>query len=409
MASYSKGSIESYQKAYNEAKAKGDKKGMADAHAGAEALRATQGWSGGADGSQYIPIGNKPSGGSYSGSSGSSSGYKPSYPTNGFSPNVNYQGKGSGDYTSQQLQDMFEQTRQNANAWANTTDQAERDRLHSENVNIYDKLGFDYDAATGKWTPGKAYLEITNPSAQRNDYTQQQKEMQEYYDQLRRDQEEQTRAAINQGVSRLQGQTPFIQQNYDDAARQAYIQMMQAQKALPEQLAANGISNSGASESAMVGIRNNYGQTLNDADIIRQNAINKLNSDIANLQATGNLQIAEGAQDISMAQLEAYRQALSQQNALASQQAGNIMNIAGMMGELGTRPTLAYQNAIRQWAENNRNFASDAERERWRRAMTVFEATGVASPEIAGVLGVPVGTKMRDWIYQQAQINAMNR
>lgn len=48
--------ISDYQKSYNDAKARGDSKGMADAHAGAEAIRNSQGYSGGADGSQRNPI-----------------------------------------------------------------------------------------------------------------------------------------------------------------------------------------------------------------------------------------------------------------------------------------------------------------------------------------------------------------
>ncbi len=62
--------IKDYQNAYNEAKKKGDKKGMAAAHAGAESIRADKGYSGGVDGSQHISI-KKPS------SSGSSSSKRP--------------------------------------------------------------------------------------------------------------------------------------------------------------------------------------------------------------------------------------------------------------------------------------------------------------------------------------------
>ncbi len=57
--------IKDYQNAYNEAKKKGDKQGMAAAHAGAESIRADKGYSGGVDGSQYISI-KKPSSGSSS-------------------------------------------------------------------------------------------------------------------------------------------------------------------------------------------------------------------------------------------------------------------------------------------------------------------------------------------------------
>ena len=73
--------IEQYQADYNAAKAKGDQAGMDAAHAGAQALRAQQGYDGGADGSQHISLGSSGSTGSTTsgtsgGSSGSSSGRK---------------------------------------------------------------------------------------------------------------------------------------------------------------------------------------------------------------------------------------------------------------------------------------------------------------------------------------------
>lgn len=63
--------IEGYKRAYETAKAAGDTKGMADAHAGAEGIRAGYGYSGGAGGDEYIPLSKAASSGS-SGSSGGS-------------------------------------------------------------------------------------------------------------------------------------------------------------------------------------------------------------------------------------------------------------------------------------------------------------------------------------------------
>lgn len=48
--------IEDFQGLYNEAKSRGDTVGMNSAHSGAEAIRANQGYSGGVDGSQYLPL-----------------------------------------------------------------------------------------------------------------------------------------------------------------------------------------------------------------------------------------------------------------------------------------------------------------------------------------------------------------
>jgi hypothetical protein len=53
--------------AWNEANARGDKAGMEAAHAQAESIRANYGYSGGADGSQYIPTSKPSAGGQYVG------------------------------------------------------------------------------------------------------------------------------------------------------------------------------------------------------------------------------------------------------------------------------------------------------------------------------------------------------
>ncbi len=50
--------LENYSKAWWKAKTRGDQVGMDAAHAGAEAIRAKYGFSGGASGSEYIPIGS---------------------------------------------------------------------------------------------------------------------------------------------------------------------------------------------------------------------------------------------------------------------------------------------------------------------------------------------------------------
>lgn len=46
--------IDDYKRDWAAAKAQNNTAAMAAAHSGAEAIRASQGWSGGADGSQYI-------------------------------------------------------------------------------------------------------------------------------------------------------------------------------------------------------------------------------------------------------------------------------------------------------------------------------------------------------------------
>ncbi len=55
--------INKHKEAYKQAYAKGDKEGMRRAHEAAEAVRRSAGYSGGADGSRYIPVNNNTTGG----------------------------------------------------------------------------------------------------------------------------------------------------------------------------------------------------------------------------------------------------------------------------------------------------------------------------------------------------------
>lgn len=97
--------IKAYQTAYNQAKAAGDSAGMAAAHAGAEAVRAGYNYSGGIDGSQYIPLGN----------SGANTGLTATAAYGGSVPAVSAQ-RGSNPYESY-LNTVREQQAQAVNAY----------------------------------------------------------------------------------------------------------------------------------------------------------------------------------------------------------------------------------------------------------------------------------------------------
>jgi hypothetical protein len=76
-------------------------------------------------------------------------------------------------------------------------------------------------------------------------YRESQKRLEEMEAQIR----EQNRLAVEQGTNRLNAQKSNINQAADENARQAYVQYMQSQKALPQQLASQGVSG-GATETA---------------------------------------------------------------------------------------------------------------------------------------------------------------
>ena len=129
-----------------------------------------------------------------------------------------------------------------------------------------------------------------------------------------RAEEQRKQAAINQGVNTLNAQKPVLEQQYQDAAQQAYIQMMQSRKALPQVMGAQGLSG-GLSESSLVDLDATYGQNLNALRQQRDQGLAGIDSDIANLRASGDLSLADTASqyaqllgDLAREQMEAARE-----------------------------------------------------------------------------------------------------
>lgn len=78
------------------------------------------------------------------------------------------------------------------------------------------------------------------------------------YGQYETDRTNQLNATRSQLDKTLQQNNATTNSNYDNAARQAYVQYMQRQRALPSQLQALGV-NGGATESGLLNLYNNYG------------------------------------------------------------------------------------------------------------------------------------------------------
>lgn len=239
--------------------------------------------------------------------------------------------------------------------------------------------------------------------------------MREYADAL-------IRAQIEQGKLQLQQQLPTINQNYENAARQAYIQYMQNRKELPEQLARQGIGAGGASESAMVSLANNYGQALSSAKNAQTQAVNELNNSIANLEASGNLQAAQNAYNIALQQAQAQQTALQQQQALEQQAYQNMFGYGQAVGSLGGTPTLDYLNAQNQWNYNNtslnqnqqqidqsnQQIANAYQQQRFAQALQLLQE-GYSRDWVSTTLGIPVGWLPASYYNTQAQTNSLNR
>lgn len=134
-------------------------------------------------------------------------------------------------------------------------------------------------------------------------------ELEEYYRKAYQDLEaqirEQNRLAVEQGTNRLNAQKANINQAADENARQAYVQYMQSQKALPQQLASQGVTG-GATETANLGLQTAYQNNVNSINTNKANRLQEIDNAIVDLQNTGDLAMVEQVLANNQLALDAY-------------------------------------------------------------------------------------------------------
>lgn len=216
-------------------------------------------------------------------------------------------------------------------------------------------------------------------------------------------------ATIESGVTSLQQQIPGINQNYDEAARQAYINYMMAQKQLPTQLSAVGISGQGAAESTLAQQQNAYQNTLSGTELARQNALQANQDAQQNVKLSADLKYADNATNIALQQAQAAQQYLAQQQAALDSQKNYLLNYGSMVGNVGGTPTLAWQQLQsdngykdKQLAQNQQGLDSDRNTALKNLYIALWQGMGTkgATQEIAQILGIPVGS-----VYGQGTYN----
>lgn len=193
--------------------------------------------------------------------------------------------------------------------------------------------------AWGSPSGGEDYSVKTNVAGA---YTDRPNYLSDYESALREAQEasaDALRASIEQGVGNIYAQKDPLKDQYAQAAQQAYIAKMQGQKALPQQLAAQGLTG-GATESANLALETNYGNGLNDLTNTYNQGLSQIDRDAANYRATGDISIAQNAAQYQQQMANAALQAAQQQEQLRQQMALAEAN----------RQWQAQQDAInRQW------------------------------------------------------------
>lgn len=115
---------------------------------------------------------------------------------------------------------------------------------------------------------------------------------QDYLEQARREQERAMQARIDGQVDGINALRPDYQKQAESSAQQAYINKMLAQKGLGEQMAAQGLSGTGVTESANIANENTYGNSVNQTINARDNALRGLDNQITQVRAGGDSDIA---------------------------------------------------------------------------------------------------------------------
>ncbi|MBD8917528.1 MAG: hypothetical protein EGR90_04030 [Lachnospiraceae bacterium] len=133
-----------------------------------------------------------------------------------------------------------------------------------------------------------------------------------------------------------------INTDADRSLKEAYVNRMLSQKNLQQQLSAQGLSG-GASESAMAGLINNYGNARNEIDTAR-------GENLAGLEQTYNSNLADLMSNYESARQNAADTRLQYQmqleNALANNSTDSYGNLYNAMASLDSSYLSAMQNAL---------------------------------------------------------------
>ena len=416
-------------------------------------------WTKNADGSTTITKDGKTYNYGGSSSSGSSSGGS-SY--GGGNKSYNDINKALQNNHTTTTPDWLKQAQANSQAW-HTADAATRKELERKNRSLYGSHGYTYNASTGKWSAplsaeqqqrknslnnkdwstviggqiasGGRWQDVEDSLNNRNEkillnggkldqysndataqnaknYINQMKQIEEQY-QAELDRQEQIKQQQQAYYDRMADQInqqysamlPGLNQSYDEAARQAYINYRTAQRDLPSQLAAAGISGQGAAESSLVAQNAAYNSAYNQNELARANAIQSVENNRASALAGNSTQAAQSMADLANSLYQQRQSILAQQEAAKQNVISNLYNYGNATGNFGVNSTLDAQQTLSNIAYNkraqdlqesqfNQTFANDKLNSNRDFYLKLWEGRGTrgATPEIAAVLGIPVGS-----------------
>jgi hypothetical protein len=218
-------------------------------------------------------------------------------------------------------------------------------------------------------------------------YRESQRRLEEMEAQIR----EQNRLAVEQGTNRLNAQKANINQAADENARQAYVQYMQSQKALPQQLAIQGVSG-GATETANLGLQTAYQNNVNAINQNKANRLQEIDNAIVDLQNTGDLSTVEQVLANNQAALDAYMNTFDK--GVGYNQWANQFNAnrADTMADQAYRDKVYADQMTQQQLENQwyeRNYSDSKKQDETNTVINLLENGLVDTNYASTLLGVP--------------------
>ena len=404
--------IGDYKKDYEAAKSRGDAAGMKAANDGANAIRQSMGQASQVASQDIANVasGNRGGGSSSAGGSGGGSGglynttLTPVSSTNGSGGSSGLIGSGVGGSSYQEklasASRMYNDAKAKgdwhgmlqANTWANqlrneqgqaaTWAYDDINSVRAQNQTVGDRFGYG---------GGGGYPQGQQQNQQDNLYAQYLEELQRQYAEIQAQQEAAKRAAVEQAVGQLSGQKTGLEQNYQDLYRQLYLQRRNAEKNLPQQMAAMGY-NGGLTESSALNLQTSYADALRQGEQAKQGTLSEIDRAIADARLSGDISIAEQAAQLAQDRLASYGStvdAMQQQNNWAAQfgynQYVNDRDFNYQAGRDQTADSQWQQSFSRQQLLDEFNRADTTYERKVQAAQYLYETTGDSS--LLAVLG----------------------
>ncbi len=342
--------IDDYKKDWQAAHDAGDRTGMDAAHAAAEALRAKAGYSGGTDGSQYIPI--------------------PTTKNNTTSATSTFKGSATGvNIYSDEQESIRNLMNENSKKWW-VASADERNALHAENERLASLLGgsVTYDPS-GTWSGSAAQVEDNQYDSKNS-------------------------TQIDSLLNAILNREPF---SYDYKTDPTYLAYEDKYKRLGDRAredtlgnvaALNGGYASSWATSAASQAQNDYNQQLSDViPTLYDAAYNRyLDEDSLKRNDLGLVM------DVDNTNYDRYRDTISD-----SQWEQNF-GLSKDQFEL-SEDQFEWGKEMDMWSMENTEATQEFEK-----LMSRWKTTGVADAEVAAALGVPVGATTESYYFNKASL-----